>query len=69
MSEPDIYCRTYAQARMVQRRTYDAMTLSAAETAAQRAERFEMVAADARELARMLDRCALAAETAERSTA
>lgn len=54
---------------MVQRRTYDAMTLSAAETAAQRAERFEMVAADARELARMLDRCALAAETAERSTA
>lgn len=59
MSEPSVFDRTYALARLVQRRTY----------AATGADDFESLAECARELARMLDRCALAAESADHAFA
>lgn len=56
MSEPDVFDRTYAAARVLVRRIYaDGCT----------EDDFDRLAAEARSLACMLDRCALAAAEIE----
>lgn len=70
MSGPDVFARTYAAARTLQRRIYGG-SIDASYSQTERrmaAELYEKLASDARELARMLDRCALAAETAQDAT-
>lgn len=65
MSEPDVFERTYAAARVLQREVYTYTMQGPYATAP---EDFDALAAQARELARMLDRCGMTVDDFLRST-